>query len=145
MKEYQFENKEGLTFIQCKDENRNEIINAKISNRCQVREKNSPFWMDCTPESANDINLEGIYRTVKPAPTPNQIDWSLVPKEYKYLITAHHGGGVLTTRIPVEEPKGAYLMPGAEGELLGISEDTYGFKRGTVRSIDSLLVRPLGE
>lgn len=143
---YEFENRGCLTFIQCGDEERNKIIRAISDGRCEIMDSNG-YWRN---KRSRSISFGSICRTLKPepAPTMNQIDWSLVPKQYKYLYTHKYGSGVLSYHLPVEELqddlKYAFGSPGF-GNFVEVSEFDYGFKHGTVESIDSLLIRPIGE
>ena len=141
MSEYIFENKDKKEFQDCTGDEMKAIVpGVKLG---QV-DSFSGGWFK--KDTSSPLSHTGIYRVRKPPVIPNQISWWLVPPEYKYLFSAYHGGGVLATRIPVEEigSEGIYLAPGT-GSFTQIRNGQYGFQQGTLESIDSLLIRPIGE
>ena len=150
MNKYLFENKEKKKFIDCSDEEKLLIVNniEYLQVRTGTRLNSDSIWE--AKQADSTIRIHAVYRVLSPKPVPNKIDWSLVPPKYKYLFSSSSGGdGLLTTRLPVERKRGddglRLVLSGERRCFSQVIEGDYGFKRGTVESIDSLLVRPIGE
>lgn len=145
MTKYIFENKEEKQLKDCDAEDIKAVVNAVYEGgRCYYRHK-SQRWEE---KVNNSVGAGGIYRVIDPGPTPNEVDWSQIPKQLKYcFVEAFSDTGIFTTTIPIEGIcKGDWcltLAPMASCRRHKSGEQ--GFKRGTVKSIDSLLVRPIGE
>lgn len=141
MTKYIFENTEGLTFIQCGHEEKIKIIIAKIARQCQVLVPITRTWHE---DRAREVSFDAVYRIL--VPVPCEIDWPQVPPQFKYLFVNHDGKGAISEKIPVERRDTPALAHSRYGDSVSIyiSEGDYGFKRGSVCSIDSLVVRPIG-
>ena len=138
---YVFENEHGKTFAECSTQERDEIIKAKIVGCCEYVGETGEWHLS----DSDYLRLNGIYRAQKPASTPNEVDWSQAPKRFKYCFTGHHDKvGIFTTDLPLQRTANMRDYLASIGEYLTVLDGEQGFKRGTVESIDSLLVRPLG-
>jgi len=145
MAKYIFENNNKAQFKNCSAEEMQLIAGAIKNGRCELWVSLNNKWMG---KGSQTIHLDSSYRVLAPAPTPNVVDWSQVPKEFKYCFSYDSSGGVFSERIPIEleTSRGEFFLniPNI-GIRMRVNNQTKGFKRGTVESIDSLLVRPIGE
>lgn len=88
------------------------------------------------------VLFEVVYRIPVPKPTPNEIDWAQFPEWAKSCATDNDGKTYIYSNVALWRGKSWDTTEDIKD--VNIS-DFPGFKRGTVASIDSLLVRPIGE
>lgn len=137
-KTFLFENKEHVVFNDLSAEEMKLVVDAKMVNCCELLSL-AHVWVD---GNTSKVMIDRVYRVIDPVPTPNEIDWSVFPPEYKYCVTAIEG---TCNYISVEMP---YLDRdiGCWCGLFNYIDITNfpAFKRGTVAPGNSLLIRPEG-
>lgn len=141
---YIFENKDKRTFQECTGDEMRCIIDGVNDDRAEfITYLPKQRWI--SKINKKQVLLNGIYRIRDPSSTPNKIDWAQVPPEFRYCYTSLNWS-VLTKRLPLEKVsiEGVpYLTaPVLKCEFIKIDDGDYGFIRGTVDPINSLLVRP---
>ena len=149
--EYIFENAELKMAIDCEAEELKMIAIGLKDKRCQEYD-GGELWEDVGVEK---LYIYGVYRVKAPEVTPNEVDWSQFPPEYKYIYTVETGETVASNLLPRQMFSMTMAMPAtvagltrsdlAPAKTLRMLDGEKGFKRGTVASKDSLLVRPVGE
>lgn len=143
MLKYIFENKEATRFADLTEGQKLEIISATAEGRCENWFLKRRIW---GKKTSRLISLDGVYRTLNPAPRSNKIDWSRVPPQFKYCFVNNEGRGRASVKLPIERTRSGkqFLEHSGYGVIMVVSEGDHGFIRGNVPSIDSLLIRPIG-
>lgn len=143
MQKYIFENKEETEFANCSEEKKLEIVKAIAEGRCEKLNRKDSSW---AKKPSWSIFFREVYRTLAPVPIPYVIDWPQVPPQFRYFFANRDGMGSISEKLPVEHVQSEMpaLAYAGSGDLRNVNPGQYGFKRGTVASINSLIVRPIG-
>lgn len=143
-----FENKELKLFRNCSDTEIRQIIDGFKDGRTMHLSMEGKF----EKRVMEGCTFYGCYRVLAPVPTPNEVDWSQMPGEYRYVFTVSKGESFASNLLPgqvfgmstppdIASLERSTLRPAMS---LRMTDGENGFKRGTVESKDSLLVRPVG-
>ena len=142
MGKYIFENENKTPLEKCTGEEMKTIVHGVGLGHAEFF---NGIWYE--KNKSGPLGPLGVYRV---RAVPNQIDWPEVPPRFKYCFVNAYGQGLISVKLPLErerpdEQSVVFVHSGIGGDTILINEGDYGFKRGTVESIDSLLIRPIGE